>query len=215
MSPSDIVFPLSPYLAFIGAAAVLVLSPGPVNVVVMAVTQSRGRALGLVAVAGASASIALQLMATLAGLDVLATISPTLLNALQLVGAGYIGWLGTLMWRAPVHPQGQDGTPNSAGLGGIAWLGFLVSSTNPKSVLVFPAFFSGFADAQTASVAWLLLLGVTFWVIFVGGLCLYVLFAQGVRRWGTTPDRQRWVNRTFGGSLCVMALGMAIPALPG
>lgn len=194
------------FLTFTAAALLLVLSPGPVNVVAMANAVAHGRAAALRTVLGASLSIALQLLVTLCGISALAALEPRLLAAARLAGAACLLVLGVRQWRAPVDKAGVHGPARARAFRS----GFLVSSANPKSLVFFPAFFPQFVEPAAAPAPQLALLGLTFLVIFAGGVTAWALLAAWLQAWLATPARRRACNRVLGGALVATALWLGL-----
>jgi threonine/homoserine/homoserine lactone efflux protein len=90
--------------------------------------------------------------------------------------------------------------------------GFLVETTNPKSILFFSALIPQFVDPKLGHVqTQLLVLGCTFLCIQVAWDASLMLLIQHFRhRLGKawTPTRQRWANRLSGATF--IGLGVAL-----
>jgi threonine/homoserine/homoserine lactone efflux protein len=123
------------------------------------------------------------------------------------VGVIYLLFLGVRQWRAaPVDLTRTRPQPRS--FQALVMRGFLISLTNPKTLLFYGAFFPQFLspDAPIApQVAWLSL---TFFAIAVGLDCGWALLAGRVR--GVLAIRGRLRNRLSGGFLIGAGIGLAL-----
>jgi threonine/homoserine/homoserine lactone efflux protein len=100
----------APYIAFLAVTAVFVVTPGSTTAVVVRNTLAGGHRAGLNAALGAAAANSTH--ATLAGLGLWVLVGrwPAMLDAIRVVGAAYLAWLGVLsLMRAwPRHrPSGR------------------------------------------------------------------------------------------------------------
>jgi len=162
------------YLAFVVAAVVLVLIPGPNVAVIVAASIGQGCRHGLVAVAGTSAAMGLQLALTVLG-----------------------------MTAAPA-----DGAPGPKSARRLFWRGFLVSATNPKTLLFYGAFFPQFIDPAGDIAAQLIVLSLTFLAVAVILDSGWAMSAGYARRF--FAGRGRLLNRLGGGVLIGAGLGLAL-----
>jgi homoserine/homoserine lactone efflux protein len=90
------------------------------------------------------------------------------------------------------------------------WRGFLVSATNPKTLLFYAAFFPQFVDPLSAPGPQLMLMSATFLALAVlldGG---YALLAGRLREWFRGRRRARLRNRITGSLLIGAGLGLAL-----
>ncbi|MBI1252653.1 MAG: LysE family translocator [Alphaproteobacteria bacterium] len=139
--------PLESFGAFLVAALVMELTPGP-NMGYLAVLSAQaGRTAGLRAVAGVTTGLAMYLVAALVGLSAVILREPAALHALRLAGVAYMLWLAWDAWR---DADGSD----------IATLdperpflrGFLANALNPKAALLYVVLLPNFIDAQAGRV---------------------------------------------------------------
>lgn len=199
--------PLPLYLGFVIATALLILLPGPNVSLIVANSVAYGTRYGLVTVAGASSAMVIQLGLTALGLTALLGAMATWFEWLRWAGVFYLVWLGVRQWRAPpvdltrVQPQ-----PRS--FHSIALRGFIVSLTNPKTLLFYSVFFPQFIAPNRPMGPQLALLCVSFLAIAVlldGG---YALIAGRARRVLAMHGRLR--NRLSGGCLIGAGVGLAL-----
>jgi len=117
------------YLAFVAAAALLIVIPGPNVALVVATSVAHGPRQGLATVAGTSAAIAIQLALVSLGLAQILGGLGALFDWLRWAGAGYLLWLGVRAWRAPPEDLSII-RPQTGSLGRRFARGLLVSLTN-------------------------------------------------------------------------------------
>jgi threonine/homoserine/homoserine lactone efflux protein len=196
------------YSAFVVAATLLVLSPGPVNVTVMAHATQHGWRWAMLTNAGACLSLAVQLALMSIGVSSLLLVLGDGFELLRWLGAAYVVYLGIEQWRAPV--PGNAAGDRSGSHTALFWQGFLVSSTNPKSLLLFPAFFPQFLASDRPALFQLAVLSLTFLVISLLGFAALAGLAHRLRPFLRGPGRERMRNRVFGGALVVLGLGLII-----
>jgi threonine/homoserine/homoserine lactone efflux protein len=138
-------------LAFVVAAAPLVLAPGPDTVFVLS-RGLRSRRAGAAAAAGVAAGVCLHTLVATAGLAALLAAAPGALSVVRAVGAAYLLYLAVGALRGGEFSPDAD-APGVRPLRG----GFLVNALNPKVALFFLAFLPTFAgdgpDATTRMAA--------------------------------------------------------------
>jgi threonine/homoserine/homoserine lactone efflux protein len=198
---------LSLYLAFVLAVTILMLIPGPNVALIVANSLNHGARYGLMTVAGTSAAMVLQLALTGLGMTALLGEFSRGFEILRWVGVAYLLWLGISAWRAPPTDLTRTKADSKA-LGRLFWRGFLVSFTNPKTLLFYAAFFPQFVDARAPAAPRIALLAVTFVALAVlldGG---WALLAGRFRAALALNGKLR--NRLTGGCLTAAALGLAL-----
>jgi len=194
------------YLAFVAAAALLIVIPGPNVALVVATSVAHGPRQGLATVAGTSAAIAIQLALVSLGLAQILGGLGALFDWLRWAGAGYLLWLGVRAWRAPPEDLSII-RPQTGSLGRRFARGLLVSLTNPKTLFFFGAFFPQFLDARAPLGPQLALLSATFLAMAVLTDSLWALFAGRMRSFLRHHGNLR--NRITGGVYIVAGLGLA------
>jgi threonine/homoserine/homoserine lactone efflux protein len=199
--------PLPLYLAFVAATAILILIPGPNVSLIVANSIAYGTRFGLLTVAGTSAAIAVQLGLTALGLTAVLGTLAIWFDWLRWLGVCYLLYLGIRQWRAaPVDLTRTPPQPRS--VRAIALRGFLVSLTNPKTLLFYGAFFPQFLSPERPLAPQVGLLAVTFLVIAVTLDSVWALAAGRARRLLAVRGRLR--NRLSGGLLIGAGVGLAL-----
>ena len=180
---------------------------GPIGVLCIRRTLAEGRITGLVSGLGAATADAIY--GSIAGFG-LAFISNFLVSQqvwLRLVGGAFLLYLGIRTLLA--KPSEQAAATHGSGLPGAYASTFLLTLTNPITILSFVAIFAGLGLAGTAShyaSAGVLVLGV-----FIGSAVWWFLLSGGVGlfRDKFNPRALLWVNRISG----LIILGFGIFAL--
>lgn len=197
------------YGTFIVTALIIGITPGPVNILALSHALAVGWVRTIITIAGATLAIAIQAALAVVGIGSFLALLGEWFDALRWAGAGYLVYLGIQQWRARGSMALAAGGVIPVGIR--FWKGFLISATNPKTLLFFPAFFPQFIDAGLPATPQLLLLAATFTVASFIGILLNAVAAHGLRRWLQSPRRARLCNRLFGGAL----IGMGATMLQG
>jgi threonine/homoserine/homoserine lactone efflux protein len=196
------------FLAFVAACTLLIVIPGPNVALIVANSVAHGARYGLMTVAGTASAMVLQLAVVVAGASALLGLLASLFDWLRWLGVAYLLWLGLQAWRsAAADLSGVAAEPRS--LASIFARGFLVSLTNPKTLLFYAAFLPQFVstDAGTPTKQLLLLAG-TFLVVAVLLDGAWALLASRLRN--VLSARARLRNRLAASMLIGAGLGLAL-----
>lgn len=147
------------YGAFVAAAAILLVIPGPTVLLVVGYGLAEGRRSVWPLVAGVCLGDATACACSLAGLGALLAASALAFTVVKWVGAVYLIWLGIAMFRSGQRPVARV-RPSPAGRK--FWHAFAVTACNPKCILFFVAFLPQFVNHDAPLVPQLVLLGATF-----------------------------------------------------
>lgn len=197
-------------LAFLSAATVVVLAPGPDTVYVLSRSLTSGRLAGLGAALGVAGGILVHTTAAVLGLAALLRASPLAYAVLKYVGALYLIYLGLLtLYRdeefdPPVGTVDGDGSPLRAFRRAV-----VVNVSNPKVAVFVLAFFPQFVPAGTNVPLQMSMLGVLYALLslcYLGGV---TLFAAQVRRRLLDSSRARRAIRYASGSV-LLGVGLAL-----
>jgi homoserine/homoserine lactone efflux protein len=198
---------LEAYLAFVAASIFLILMPGPNVALIVANSIAHGVRYGLITVAGTSSAMVLQLAVTVAGLSGFLAVLADGFECLRWLGVLYLLIIGIRAWRSQAGDSatttGNSVSPRQAFLGG-----FLVSMTNPKTLLFYAAFLPQFVVGNAHPARQLAVLALTFLVIAVMFDSLWAILADRAR--GLRQGHRRLLNRITGGFLIAAATGLAL-----
>jgi homoserine/homoserine lactone efflux protein len=201
--------PFDLYLAFVLASTVLILFPGPNVTLLVATSLAYGSRRALITLAGTSSAIAVQLLITVLGMTSLLLALAVGFEWLRWAGVLYLLWLGIRQWRAtPVALEDVD--PAAISSRRLFWRGFVVSATNPKTLLFYAAFLPQFLDPGRPPLPQLLLLSATFLLLATLLDGTYALLAGRLRPWFRGRRRTRLRQRLSGALLIGAGLGLAL-----
>jgi threonine/homoserine/homoserine lactone efflux protein len=128
---------------------------------------------------------------------------------LRWAGVLYLVYLGVQQWRAPPVAV-EDVEPEATLSRALFWRGFLVSATNPKTLLFYAAFLPQFVDPARPPLRQLLLMSATFLGIAIVLDGSYALLAGRLRRLFRGRRGARLRNRLTGALLIGAGLGLAL-----
>ena len=195
------------YLGFVLASTILILIPGPNVSLIVANSIAYGTRYGLLTVAGTSSAIILQLALTALGLTATLGMLAGWFEWIRWIGVGYLIYLGIRQWIA--EPVDLSHTrPQRRSFRAIALRGFLISLTNPKTLLFYGAFFPQFLASDAPIAPQVMLLSLTFFAIAAGLDCGWALLAGRLR--GVLGMRGQLRNRLSGGFLVGAGIGLAL-----
>lgn len=195
------------YLAFILATSILILIPGPNVALIVANSVAYGTRYGLLTVAGTGSAMVIQLALTSLGMTAVLGTLADWFEWIRWIGVAYLVYLGVRQWHAPPSDlSAAKPQPKSSRM--IYARGFLVSLTNPKTLLFYGAFFPQFITVNERLEAQVFLLSATFLVLAVVLDGSWAMLAGRARRFLATRGRLR--NRMSGGLLIGAGLGLAL-----
>jgi threonine/homoserine/homoserine lactone efflux protein len=152
-------------LAFVAAALLVLVIPGPGFLYILARSLAQGRLAGLVSAVGLVAGTLVQVGAAAAGLSALLMASATAFGIVKALGAGYLIYLGLRALFARQPSAGVEAAPPCS-MFRVFIDGIVVSIFNPKIAIFFLAFLPQFVDPSQGPVPQqFLLLGLIFVVL--------------------------------------------------
>ncbi len=188
---------LTTWLAFLFAATLIAVSPGPGAATSMSVGLRHGYWAALRAILGLQSALVIQLSIVAAGLGALLAASTTAFNIMKLLGAAYLIWLGIQKWReAPQAVAGENITTPPSGL---FVQGLLVNLTNPKAIVFIAALTPQFIDPGRPQWLQFLILAATMCGVDTVVMSGYAMLATHLRRWLNDARAMKAQNRFFGG----------------
>jgi threonine/homoserine/homoserine lactone efflux protein len=197
--------------AFITAAILLLVMPGPTDTLVVSYVLTRGRRSALFSVPGVCLGYIVSLTLTLLGLGALLMTSAELFNARKIAGAVYLIYLGIKTWRAPVPETLNDDGRLARDKGRMFAQAFVVTALNPAGIMFYVAFFPQFIDVNRPLMPQMVALGACFVVLGTLNSALYATLAAQVRRFINSYRARKAINRATGGVLIAMGgmMGLA------
>lgn len=194
------------YLAFVAATVALIILPGPNVALITANSIAYGRKFGLITVAGTSTAMIPQLVLTILGMTGVLALAGELFEWIRWAGVAYLVYLGVQAWRAPAVDLTKI-KPEPRSARAIFLRGFLVSSSNPKTLLFYGAFFPQFVSSSADVGPQLVVLSLSFLMIASALDCCWALLADRLRWLLATRGSIR--NRFIGSFYLAAAAGLA------
>ncbi len=186
-------------LPFLTYCALMSGTPGPNNLMLVASGAHHGYRRTLPAILGMVSGVAALTFLMCMGLGALFMAWPALHTALKLAGTLY---MLVLAWRLVGQPVAMDRPPQTLGFVRAA----LFQAVNPKSWLRAVTVASVFMPTQLSLTAGALLVSLAGAVVGFPCVSSWALFGSGIRRFLSSPGRQRAFNAIMATSLAVLAL---------
>ena len=188
------------WLAFLAAALVIAVSPGPGAVLSMSTGLRYGYAAALRAIAGLQLALLLQLCVVALGLGAVLATSEAAFAVVKFAGAAYLIWLGVHKWRSPPEPIGGDGEGlRVQSRRQLYAQGILVNLTNPKAIVFIAALVPQFIVPDRPQWPQFAIIGATMVAVDMMVMSCYALLATRFRPLLRNPRLLRLQNRIFGG----------------
>ncbi|MBA4175920.1 MAG: lysine transporter LysE [Leptothrix sp. (in: Bacteria)] len=198
------------FAAFLAAAVLVTLSPGPDNLMVLGIGAARGRLAGMAFGLGCALGCLSHTLLAAVGVSALIAASPLAFTALKIAGGLYLvrlGWLALKSQGAATVDAGGAGAETPLRL---FWRGVVANAINPKVVMFFLAFLPQFVASDRGDAPWQIVqLGLAFTLqaaLLFGALGW---FAGQVGAWLKRHGRAGlWLDRLAG--LIFIALGLRL-----
>lgn len=195
-------------LAFVGAAILIVLLPGPDTLVVVRSILRGGRRQGTLTALGNLCGLTVWVVGAALGLAAMLEASEVGYAVLRIVGACYLVLLGVQAWRSRGRVD-TTGDSRRGVLGTGFRAGVLTNLLNPKVGVFFVTFLPGFVP-DGASVLWTtLLFGAIFIALTASYWVLLLGLATRVTTWMSTPTIRRRLDTATAAVLVAFGVRLA------
>jgi threonine/homoserine/homoserine lactone efflux protein len=204
--------PSTPVLAaYLAAAVILALTPGPDMTLFLSKTVAHSRRAGLAALAGASTGLVIHSCLVAAGLSILLAASATAFTVLKIIGAVYLIYLAVDALRHG-SALSLDKKLAREPIRSVYFKGVLIDLLNPKVIIFFVTFLPQFIDAHDPHAGKkLLFLGLTFAVVNIPVCALLILFADRIASLlKKSPRATRVVDWLFASVLGAFAVKLVL-----
>jgi RhtB (resistance to homoserine/threonine) family protein len=196
---------------YTGAAALLILTPGPDTFLVAATSAADGPRAGVLASLGVFVGCLFHILLAAVGISALIAATPWAFDAIKIAGAIYLVWIGLQALRSAWRGYDGEASPTvtrerSSGRA-LFMRGALTNALNPKAAVFFIAFLPQFVDpARSHVVAQFVVLG----LIFNVPGTLYLMALALISGRATTALRRRpWVRRALDALTGLFFIGLA------
>ncbi|HPR46118.1 LysE family translocator [Ottowia sp.] len=198
------------FAAFLLAAVVLAITPGPGIAYVVARTAAGGRSEGLASCVGTGLGGLVHVVAAAFGVSVLIAESAVAFNLLKYVGAAYLAYLGIRMLLRKENDFEIEQV-ESQGARRAFREGVLVEALNVKTALFFLAFLPQFVSPELQLVPQLVVMGVICVALNTAVDVVAVYAAARVLKSGAArAARAKLLNRTSGVTMLGLGAYLAL-----
>lgn len=199
---------LTTWLALLTAIVIISMTPGAGAINTMSNALSQGWARAGWGVLGQQVALAVQILIVAAGVGVLVTTVPLVLEVVRYAGAAYLAYLGV---RLIIARTDADDEAEFSEIREGAWpmvrRGFWVNMLNPKAIVFLLAFIPQFIRSEEPLLTQYAIIFVTLIAVDVlvmwGG---FALLAQPFRSLTRSPRGRKILNVTFGVLFILVAL---------
>ena len=192
------------------AAIIIILAPGPSVLFVIARAIAWGRATAVATVAGNVMGAFSLSVVVAVGLGPILQSSDFAFIAVQILGGGYLVYLGiTAIRHSQIHASDMT---NQGDIRPSKWKsmreGFWVGALNPKGIVFFAAILPQFVDKEAGNItSQLILMGAIFAFIAFFSDGSWGLIAGTIRNWLAT-EIKRLVRMRMTGGIVMIVLGL-------
>jgi threonine/homoserine/homoserine lactone efflux protein len=197
-------------VAFTGVAAGMVAMPGADFTVVVRNALVSRRA-GLACALGVAGGLLLHTALAVAGVAAVLTAVPALFRALQLLGGGYVVYLGVRTLLELREARTESVVEGDAGARPLRQ-GFVTNALNPKAPITFLSLLPQFVPAGSSALPRTLSLALIVVVLALVWFPVVALLVDRLGRWLRRPRAARAVGAVTGSALT--ALGVLLLAEP-
>lgn len=199
------------WLAFVGAAILIAVSPGAGAIQSMATGITHGVRRGYWSILGLEIGLMLQLTLVAIGLGAAVANSILAFTIIKWVGVAYLAYLAVRQWRtAAIDLNAEVDRDVDGGRTSLLVRGFLVNATNPKGLLFFLAVMPQFVVPTTPLLPQYLAIGVTMVAVDMVVMGLYTGLAVRLLTWLRTPRQHTVLSRVFSGLFAAAAVVLAL-----
>lgn len=200
--------PLDNLLLFIGAAFLLVITPGPNMIYLISRSVCQGRRAGIISLFGLVPGFMVHMLATAIGLSALFITVPLAYSALKLAGAAYLLWMAWQSIRPGARsPFEVNELPHDSPRK-LFLMGFFTSALNPKIAIFYLSLFPQFIEPKNGSVfIQSIILGLTQAAVSFTINLIIILSASQVASWFVKNPMWMAIQRYFMG---IVLMGLAI-----
>ncbi len=192
------------YITFILTSIAIIILPGPNVLVVVSTALSHGTKRGLQTVLGTSSAMVIQLIMAAIGTTWFVAFVAQGFEWLRWLGVAYLIYLGVSHLSSMVSKGGDEHTQISGR--GTFGRGFIVSLTNPKTILFFGAFLPQFVSPSGGYLSQIVVLSITFLLLATLLDSLYAVMAGKA----SGLLRLSWMQRVQNGISGMLFLGAGV-----
>jgi len=198
---------------FVLSGLLLNVAPGPDTLYIVGRSSTQGWRAGAVAALGIGSGALVHICAAALGLSAILAASATLFNAVKIIGAVYLLYVGIGLIRsaAAIGAAANAMDRRQISMRGIFLQGLLTNVLNPKVALFFLAFLPQFVNSAAPNPLAFLFLGAIFDINGTLWNLLVARLAAGISS-ALAPSMafKQWFNRCVGGIFVLVGLRLAL-----
>jgi threonine/homoserine/homoserine lactone efflux protein len=203
----------STFLAFLGVSILVIVTPGPDTALTIRNTLLGGRRGGVFAALGVATGQLIWALATSVGIVALLVASEPVFEAVKLLGAGYLVYLGghalIAAWRNEWSAPAMAAGPRLSAAASFRQ-GVISDLGNPKMAVFFASLLPQFVPGGDPSFGALLSLGVVFSVLTFVWLAFYAAVIARVGDVLRRPPIRRAIESVTGAVLIALGIRLAV-----
>ena len=192
---------LETWIAYVIAAMVVLVIPGPTIILVTSQAIAHGRRAVVPLAAGVTVGDFTAMTLSLLGLGAILAASSALFSLLKWIGAFYLIFLGLKLLRSNSATLEIDSIHAGSSRSSLFKSAFVVTALNPKGIAFFVVFLPQFINPEVETNHQLLILGATFLIMASINATLYGFFAGHLSDTMRNSKVSRWFNRCGGSAL--------------
>ncbi len=201
-------------MLYVAMSIVLILTPGADTALVTRSTVVHGKRGAAATALGTTTGVLVHTLFAALGLSAILAQSALLYELVKYLGAAYLIYLGFVSLRAAAQKRTQaagEQPPKQSKAGSSCFRqGLLTNLLNPKVALFFLTFLPQFVQPAGSTLLQFTLMGVTYAVLTLGWLLLYIYLLDLLRGWLQRPAAQRVLEGASGTVLLAFGLSLAL-----
>lgn len=199
---------------YVAMSVVLILTPGADTALVTRSAVVHGKRGAAATALGTTTGVLVHTLLAALGLSAILAQSAVLYEAVKYLGAAYLIYLGMVSLRtaAGKRSQATGERPSKLSHAGSACFrqGLLTNLLNPKVALFFLTFLPQFVQPAGHPLLQLTVMGLTYAVLTLSWLLLYIYLLDLLRGWLSRPVAQRLLEGASGAVLLGFGLSLAL-----
>ncbi|MCH9813603.1 MAG: LysE family translocator [Epsilonproteobacteria bacterium] len=200
------------WLVYISVVFMASIIPGPSMLLALTHGIKYGYKRSLSTAFGNMTASILQAMIAISGLSVIFTTSGFLFEVIRWVGAGYLIYMGIMLFRTPTIDRLDlsDAPKESTSSVSMFNQAFLIAMGNPKAILFFTALFPQFVSSEGTPLVQYILMTMSLGIIAFVCMMLYAVAGDKAQRFLTSSLIGKYLNKITGGIFIGAGCGVAL-----
>ena len=201
------------WLLYITTIFIASIIPGPSMLLALTLGMRHGAQRTIIAALGNVSASLIQASISIAGLGAILLASESLFLAIKWLGAGYLIFIGLLIFKSKGSKLRSDQQNSSDSLTPLYKLfkqAFMVAAGNPKAIIFFSALFPQFINPEVAHGFQAIILLGTLAVIAFICFMVYAISGEKIVSFFTAEQFKKRINRIIGGTFIGAGIGLVL-----